>query len=60
MDKNEKPDPKKGMQLYDLATDLSETKNVAAKHPEVTQRLFAVYQRMTDDLKKNKLAEGSK
>ena len=60
VDKNEKADPKKGMQLYDLATDLSETKNVAAMHPEVTQRLFAVYQRMTDDLKKNKLAEGSK
>jgi arylsulfatase A len=43
-------------QLYDLAQDLSETKNVAAQHPDVVARLAAVYERLTDDVKKNKLA----
>ena len=44
------------MQLYDLAKDLSETKNVAAMHPEIVERLTATYERLTLDVKKNKLA----
>ena len=58
-EKDKADPPKKGVQLYDLANDISETKNVAAAHPEVVQRLQAVYQKMTEDLKKGKL-EGAK
>ncbi|HZZ81176.1 MAG TPA: sulfatase [Gemmataceae bacterium] len=47
--------PKKGVQLYNLAKDIGETKNVAADNPQVVERLQAAYQRMTEDLKKNKL-----
>ena len=53
--KKDKVDLKKGVQLYDLSKDISETKNVAAQNPEVIERLTAVYQRMTEDVKKNKL-----
>jgi arylsulfatase A len=49
--------PRKGVQLYDLSKDIGETTNVAVQHPEVVQRLETVYRRMTEDLKKNKLAE---
>jgi hypothetical protein len=31
--------------LYDLATDIGETRNVAADHPEVVQRLTALMNR---------------
>jgi arylsulfatase A len=55
--KKDKADPpKKGVQLYDLAKDLGETKNLALDHPEIVQRLTAVYQKMTEDLKKGKLS----
>jgi arylsulfatase A len=47
--------PKTGVQLYDLAKDISETKNVAADHPQVVERLAAQYQQMTADLQKRKL-----
>jgi arylsulfatase A len=50
--------PRKGapkVQLYDLAKDVGETKNLAADQPQVVERLAAVYERMTADLKKNKL-----
>jgi arylsulfatase A len=54
--KKDKTDPpKKGVQLYDLAKDIGETKNVAAEQPQIAERLQAVYQRMTEDLKKGKL-----
>ncbi|MSQ96465.1 MAG: arylsulfatase [Gemmataceae bacterium] len=54
--KKDKTDPpKKGVQLYDLSKDIGETKNLAAEHPQVVERLQAVYQRMTEDLKKGKL-----
>jgi arylsulfatase A len=54
--KKDKADPpKKGVQLFDLARDISESRNVAAEHPEVVERLQAAYQRMTEDLKKGKL-----
>jgi arylsulfatase A len=48
--------PKKqtpGVQLYDLASDLGETKNIAADHPDVVERLTAAYQAHVSDLKKN-------
>lgn len=54
-DKDKVDPPKKGVQLYDLAKDISETKNVAAEHPQVVERLQAVYQKMTEELKKGKL-----
>ncbi len=53
--KKDKTDLKKGVQLYDLSKDIGETKNVAAEQPQVVNRLQAAYQRMTEDLKKNKL-----
>ncbi len=54
--KKDKTDlPKKGAQLYDLSRDIGETKNLAAQEPQVVERLQAVYQRMTEDLKKGKL-----
>ncbi len=43
------------VQLYDLAADIGEKRNVAAEHPEVVERLRAAYERMTADLKKKKL-----
>lgn len=58
--KKDKTDPpKKGVQLYDLSKDISETKNLAMEQPEVVQRLSAVYQKMTEDLQRGKL-EGAK
>jgi arylsulfatase A len=48
-------DMKKGFQLYDLAKDLSETKNLAAANPQVAERLFAQYQMMTNDLQMRKV-----
>jgi arylsulfatase A len=60
----EEPDKKKGtkppegapkVQLYELANDLGETKNVAAEHPDVVERLTAAYQRLAADVQKNKL-----
>lgn len=53
--KKDKVDLKKGVQLYDLSKDIGETKNVATQNPEVVARLSAVFQKMTEDLKKNKL-----
>ena len=54
--KKDKTDPpKKGYQLYDLAKDIGETKNVAADNPQVVERLLAQYQKMTDDVQKRKL-----
>ncbi len=47
-----------GQELFNLDTDLSETTNIAAKHPEVVRRLEALAERMRadlgDSLKKNK------
>jgi arylsulfatase A len=55
--KDGKPPPEGApkVQLYDLAKDIGETKNLAAEQPQVVERLAAVYERMTADLKKNKL-----
>ncbi len=36
--------------LYDLATDIGETKDVAAEHPDVVARLQALGERARDDL----------
>jgi arylsulfatase A len=43
------------VQLYDLAKDIGEKHNVAAEYPQVVERLQAAYERMSADLKKNKL-----
>ena len=41
------PGQKKGVvQLYDLATDLSETKNVAAQHPDRVREMLAALEKM--------------
>jgi hypothetical protein len=39
-----------GMELFNLDTDLSETTNVAAKHPDVVRRLEGLADRMRMDL----------
>jgi arylsulfatase len=39
-----------GTELYDLETDLGETKDVAADHPEVVQRLLVLAEAARDDL----------
>lgn len=41
---------KTGLELYDLAADVSETTDVAADNPEVVQRLVAMADAMRDDL----------
>jgi arylsulfatase A len=55
--KGKKKLPEKGAktQLYDLSTDISESKNLAEQHPEIVARLTDVYNRFADDVKKNKL-----
>jgi arylsulfatase A len=37
-------------ELFDLKNDISETKNVAAEHPEIVQRLLAQGEQARDDL----------
>jgi len=37
------------VQLYDLATDLGETKNVAAEHPELVAKLTKVMEKLVND-----------
>ena len=37
-------------ELYDLKKDISETKNVAAEHPETVQRLLTLAEQARDDL----------
>jgi hypothetical protein len=34
--------------LYNLTTDLGETKNVAAEHPQVVQEMTALLQKIRD------------
>jgi arylsulfatase A len=55
--KDSKPPPPGApkVQLYDLAGDIGEKRNVALEHAQVVERLLAVYERMTADVKKNKL-----
>ncbi len=40
-------------ELYDLETDLGETKNVGGKHPDVVKRLVALLERHREDIRKN-------
>jgi hypothetical protein len=44
-------DPAKPMMLFDLETDPSEQRDVAAEHPEVVQRLKAVFDKMEAEAK---------
>ena len=39
-----------GLELYNLADDIGETKNVAGRHPEVVKRLEALAEKARDDL----------
>jgi len=41
------------LSLFDLETDVGETRNVAAEHPEVVERLQAIAKVFDDELKKN-------
>ncbi|MGB6043893.1 MAG: arylsulfatase, partial [Pirellulales bacterium] len=36
------------VQLYDLSTDIAETENLAAEHPEVVKKLTLLLQRYVD------------
>lgn len=47
--KKKAPSPPK-LQLYNLADDIGEAKNLAEEKPEVVQRLQALVQKMKDDL----------
>jgi hypothetical protein len=44
---------KTGIELYDLETDVGETTNVAAEHPDVIQRLLELVETMRADLGDN-------
>ncbi len=44
------------VQLYDLAKDLAETRNLADQHPEVVSRLRTLFQNFAEEVKKNKLS----
>jgi hypothetical protein len=44
-----------GLELYDLAADLSETRNVAHVHPEVVERLRTVLAADREDLGDDRL-----
>ena len=46
------------MQLYDLAADISETTNVAAKHPDVVAKLAAIATKFDAKLKADKRQPG--
>lgn len=41
---------KVGLELYDLATDAGETRNVADQHPDVVQRLAALAEQAREDM----------
>ena len=40
-------------ELYDLSVDVGETKNVAAEHPDVVERLTKLCRAHREDLRKN-------
>lgn len=42
------------VQLYDVAADISETKNVAAAHPDIVRRLQAAYDAHVEEVKANR------
>jgi len=42
------------VQLYDTVTDISETTNVAAEHPEIVKRLQAAYEAQVADIQKKR------
>ncbi len=58
--RGQKPDPAQPkVQLYDLSSDLGETKNVAEDHPDVVERLAKAYKAHVDDIKKNRRPAGT-
>jgi arylsulfatase A-like enzyme len=46
------------VQLYDLETDVSESKNLAAQHPDIVQRLTKLIEEHNKDLKANSRPAG--
>ncbi len=55
-DKQAKPQPKPQgppVQLYDLAQDIGETKNLAEQHPDVVARLAEAARKHREDIKNN-------
>ena len=42
------------VQLYDVVADIGERNNVAMQHPEVVQRMAAVYEAHVDEIEKNR------
>ena len=53
----DKPSPKLSqfpVQLYDTVSDIGETTNVAEKHPDVTRRLQAAYDRHVSEISANR------
>ena len=39
-----------GLELYDLKNDISETKDVAAQHPEIVEKLKVLAEKAREDL----------
>jgi hypothetical protein len=39
-----------GLSLFDLSSDIGESRNVATDHPDVVERLVALANRMREDL----------
>jgi len=53
-DKDKAPIKGPPTQLYDLSKDISESTNLAQKHPEIVERLQGVYQRMAKEIRASK------
>ena len=45
------------MQLYDLSTDLGETKDVAASHPDIVKRIGEIFDSARTDSKEFPIRE---
>jgi arylsulfatase A-like enzyme len=48
---DERPKPKENLELYDLAADISEKRNLAGQHPDVASRLRDMMLRFDKELK---------
>jgi len=53
-----KQELKTPVQLYDLEADIGESKNVAAQHPDIVERLTRRIEAHVEDLKKNSRPAG--
>ena len=57
--KRPKPERPWTMELYDLAADVSEKDNLAARHPEVVGRLKALAEALDKEIAKNRRPVGT-